>query len=117
MSITKIFNDYFTEFFNDENFGFGKTKFDYPAEDDPNWDKKSETVETPTHITKTEIWTSKDGTQRMQRVFSESKSTTQELTVDQLEKQKKLAIENDDYEEAAKLRDKIKLLKKEEKPS
>ena len=85
----------------------GSLKF--PSDDDPNWSKTVESHETKTHIIKKETFVSKDGSTRMERFVTELKTT---VDVDKLKRQLKQAIEKEDYEKAAVLRDKIKALDK-----
>jgi len=77
----------------------------FPKDGDPNWSKTVETSETKTHIIKIETWISKDGNCRMERSSTELKS---KVDVGRLKIQLSRAVENEDYEKAAELRDKIK---------
>jgi hypothetical protein len=77
----------------------------FPKDNDPNWSKTVETSETKTHIIKIETWISKDGKCRMERSTTEIKKR---VDVDKLKIQLKKAVENEEYEKAAELRDKIK---------
>jgi excinuclease UvrABC helicase subunit UvrB len=79
----------------------------YPKDDDPNWSKVVESAETKSHIIKKEIWTSKDGSVKLERFTTEIK---RKENVDILKKKLKRAVDSEDYEQAAKLRDKIKML-------
>jgi len=81
----------------------------FPKDDDPNWSKTVETSETKTHIIKKETWISKDGGCRMERTSTEIKSR---VDVGRLKRQLKQAIDSEDYEKAAELRDKIKASEK-----
>jgi excinuclease UvrABC helicase subunit UvrB len=80
------------------------SSFAFPKDDDPNWSKTSETSETKSHIVKKETWISKDGGLRMERLSMELKKTKD---IDELKKLLEKAIENEDYEKAAELRDVI----------
>jgi|688.fasta_scaffold161277_2 excinuclease UvrABC helicase subunit UvrB len=89
---------------------FGNTSqssMTYPKDDDPNWSKTVESFETKTHLIKKEVWTSKDGNYRMERMVSEIK---RKVDVRRLKIQLQRALENEDYEKAAELRDKINSL-------
>lgn len=81
----------------------------FPKDDDPNWSKVVETLETKSHVITKEIWTSKDGGIKMERLTTEIK---QVVNVDKLKSLLKKAIDNEDYEKAAELRDKIKSVEK-----
>ena len=81
----------------------------FPKDDDPNWSKTVETSETRSHIVKKEIWISKDGSARMERFSTEIKK---QVDVGRLKKLLKKAVDSEDYEKAAELRDKIKSLEK-----
>ena len=81
------------------------SSMDFPKDDDPNWSKTVETTETRSHIIKKEIWISKDGGCRMERLSTEIKK---KVDVGRLKRQLKQAVEMEDYEKAAQLRDKIK---------
>jgi len=85
------------------------SSMDFPKDDDPNWSKTVETSETKSHIIKKEIWISKDGNCRMERFLTEFKNN---VDVDKLKMQLKKAIDMEDYEKAAELRDKIKNIEK-----
>jgi protein-arginine kinase activator protein McsA len=77
----------------------------YPKDDDPNWSKTFETQETKTHMIKKETWVSKDGSIKMEKLTTEIKRV---VNVDRLKRLLNKAIENEEYEKAAELRDKIK---------
>ena len=79
----------------------------FPKDDDPNWSKVVESIETKSHIISKEVWTSKDGKVKMERVSTEIK---RKENVDILKRKLKRAVDSEDYEQAAKLRDKIKML-------
>jgi len=99
--ISLLFDDLFS------NYGYN-SRLSYPADNDANWNKTVETSENDTHSIKKEVWVSKDGKSRMERTYSELRSP--QLSVDTMREQMKLAIENEDFEKAAQIRDKIKLL-------
>ena len=82
-----------------------------PKENDPNWTKTVEEFQNGKFITKKETWTSIDGASKYVKTYTESKSKRNE-DVKMLESQLKIAIEKEEYETAAQLRDKIKELKK-----
>jgi len=81
------------------------SSMDFPKDDDPNWSKTVETSETKSHIIKKEVWISKDGGCRMEKFSTEIK---RRVDVGRLKRQLKQAIDAEDYEKAAELRDKIK---------
>jgi hypothetical protein len=84
----------------------------FPTDGDKNYNKVEEVVETETHKTKKEIWTSVDGNSKFERIVSESKAqkplppTKEELT-GLLNK----AVEAQDFEKAIELRDQLSKLK------
>ena len=82
----------------------------FPKDDDPNWSKTIETQETKTHIIKIETWVSKDGGCRMEKSSMELKQPPANLG--KLKRMLDKAIQNEEYEKAAELRDKIKLIEK-----
>jgi excinuclease UvrABC helicase subunit UvrB len=82
-----------------------------PKENDPNWTKTVEEFQNGDFITKKEIWTSIDGTSKYVKTYTESKKKRSE-DVKMLESELKIAVEKEEYEKAAKLRDQIKELKK-----
>lgn len=88
--------------FNNSIFGM-----EFPKENDANWSKTVESLNTETHIIKKEKWISKDGKSTMERFISELKSTK---TLDSLKNDLKKAIESEDFEKAAEIRDEIKKL-------
>jgi hypothetical protein len=81
------------------------SSMDFPKDDDPNWSKTMEISETRSHIIKKETWISKDGGCRMERFSTEIKKR---VDVGRLKRQLKQAVDAEDYEKAAELRDKIK---------
>lgn len=103
----------FDDFFNSskkQSFGifniFGETYF--PKENDPNFNKKIEEIETDTHIITKEIWTSVDGTESYSRTTSKSKSKISNKSIESLRSDLKLAIDSENYEKAAEIRDQIR---------
>lgn len=97
---------------NDDFFGFSNfktTKIEFPKEEDPNWSKSEETFENKTHFIRKEIWTSKDGFSKIERIVSDLKV---QHDIEDLRKQLKSAVEKEDFEKAVELRDKIKELSK-----
>jgi hypothetical protein len=85
------------------------SSIDFPKDDDPNWSKTVETSETKSHIIKKETWISKDSGCRMERFSTEIKKR---VDVSRLKRQLKQAVDMEDYEKAAELRDKIKAAEK-----
>lgn len=83
----------------------------FPKDDDTKFNKEVEEIETETHIIKKETWISTDGTSKYVRTYSESKKP--KVDVKELESKLKLAIEKEEFEIAAQLRDEIKKFKKE----
>ena len=81
------------------------SSMEFPSDDNPNWSKKLESYETKTHLVKKEIWISKDGKTKMERLTTELKN---KVDVKKLKLQLKKAVESEDYEKAAELRDMIK---------
>jgi excinuclease UvrABC helicase subunit UvrB len=94
--------------FND----FSKSEDEYfPKENDTRYNKTVEESETETHIIKKETWISTDGTSKFTRTYSESKNQKPKVDVKVLESALKEAIEKEEFEKAAQLRDEIKKLK------
>jgi len=94
----------FGDFYKSENDAF-------PKENDSNYNKVVEETETETHIIKKETWISTDGTSKFTRTYSESKNQKPKVDVKVLESKLKEAIEKEEFEIAAQLRDQIKKLK------
>lgn len=91
---------------------FSKSEDEYfPKENDHRYNKTVEETETDTHIIKKETWISTDGTSKFTRTYSESKNLKPKVDVKVLESQLKEAVEKEEFEKAAQLRDKIKKLK------
>jgi excinuclease UvrABC helicase subunit UvrB len=78
---------------------------EFPKDNDPNWSKVVETQETKTHLIKIETWTSKDGGCVLQRSSMELRRS---VDVNKLKRLLAKAVQNEEYEKAAELRDKIK---------
>lgn len=85
---------------------------DFPAEDDPDYHKTEETVSTGSHTVKKEVWTSIDGTRRFERTVSESKRTPKVSTKEDMKLLLNKAIEEEDFEKAIELRNKLRELDK-----
>jgi excinuclease UvrABC helicase subunit UvrB len=83
---------------------------DFPKDNDQNFNKEVEEFETETHKLKKETWISIDGTLTYTRTTSESKKPKVDVSI--LESELKKAIEQEEYERAAKLRDEIRAIKK-----
>lgn len=108
-----IFDDLFNDFFSQNDDLFSMNESNYPKDGDPNFNKTVEEIETPTHIIVKETWKSVDGSQFYQRTTQRSKSSKSiPQNVDGLKAKLKEAIEKEDFETAAKLRDKIKEIEK-----
>lgn len=87
---------------------FGENNMNFPADGDKNYHKTEEISETESHTIKREIWTSIDGTQRFERTSKSSK--VKPKAVESKEDLKLLldkAVEEQDFEKAIILRDKI----------
>lgn len=80
-----------------------------PKKNEPEWSKTVEEFEDDTHTTRKETWVSSDGTSRYVRTYTEPK---RKVDVKELESRMKIAVEKEEFEEAARLRDEIKRLKK-----
>lgn len=91
----------------------GEDNLNFPAEDDKNFNKTEETTENESHVIKKEVWTSTDGLQRFERTSKTSKAKPK--TAEAKEDLKVLldkAVQEQDFEKAIELRDKIAKLKK-----
>ena len=86
------------------------SSMDFPKDDDPNWSKTVETSETKFHKVIKETWISKDGGIRMERFSTELKEKPVDIA--RLKRLLKKAVDSEDYEKAAELRDKIKSAEK-----
>lgn len=80
-----------------------------PNKKEPEWSKTVEEFEDDTHTTRKETWVSSDGTSRYVRTYTEPK---RKVDVKELESRMRIAVEKEEFEEAARLRDEIKRLKK-----
>lgn len=105
-----LFTDLFDELFNIYPSG----NLNLPKEDDSNFNKTVEEVETDTHTIKTEKWKSIDGKTSYTRTYMESKVKNIGKNIEQLKLEMKEAIEKENFEQAAKIRDEIKKVKSEE---
>lgn len=108
----KNFFDEFDSFFNDFDHFFnykpikivGETKTEKGTDEDGDWVKQT--------------FTSKDGNYHISTFYKTSKKTTtnsNKLEVKQLQKELQTCVENQEFEKAAELRDKIKSLKENQK--
>lgn len=97
--------DLFALLLSGDLFTQSQGSLDFPKDDDPNWSKSVESHETKTHIIKKETWNSKDGSTKMERFVTELK---QKVNIGRLKRELKMAVDKEDYEKAAELRDKIK---------
>lgn len=80
-----------------------------PKDESPEWSKTVEEFENDTHAIRKETWVSSDGASRYVRTYSEPK---RKVDVVELESRMKMAVEKEEFEEAARLRDEIKRLRK-----
>lgn len=106
MFLLSLFDEIFNSDFNWEVKNF-------PKENDPNFNKSVEEVENDTHVIKNETWTSVDGKSVYKRQIIESKKKSSP-NIDNLKLEMKKAIEEENFERAAELRDKIKEIEKGE---
>jgi len=106
-------SDLFQNSFDFSDFYKSESKDNFPKENDPRFNKEVEEIETETHIIKKETWISTDGTSKYVRTYSESKNKKPQVDVKLLESALKEAIEKEEFEKAAQLRDEIKKFKKE----
>lgn len=105
-----LLSSLFDEFLNSD---FNWEVKNFPKENDPNFNKSVEEVENDTHIIKNETWTSVDGKSVYKRQIIESKKKLKP-SVDNLKLEMKKAIEEENFERAAELRDQIKQIEKGE---
>lgn len=105
-----LLSSLFDEFLNSD---FNWEVKNFPKENDPNFNKSVEEVENDTHIIKNETWTSVDGKSVYKRQIIESKKKLIP-SVDNLKLEMKKAIEEENFERAAELRDQIKQIEKGE---
>lgn len=80
-----------------------------PNDKSPEWSKTVEEFENDTHTIKKETWLSPDGTSKYVKTYSEPK---RKVDVKELEARMAIAVEKEEFEEAARLRDEIKRLRK-----
>ena len=104
-----LFENLFESFFNQSLFT--SMEFKEPEENDENFNKEVNEIENETHKIKTEEWTSIDGTLKYRKTIFESKKTNNDLKLEDLKSQMKIAIEKEDFERAAVLRDEINSIK------
>lgn len=96
----------------DSNDGlFNQMDVELPKDGDSNFNKEVLESENETHIIKNEIWTSLDGQEVYKKVTFESKKTLSEKNIEELQSLMKEAVDLEDFEKAAELRDQIKQLK------
>jgi protein-arginine kinase activator protein McsA len=105
-----LLSSLFDEFFNSD---FNWEVKNFPKENDPNFNKSVEEVENDTHVIKNETWTSVDGKTVYKRQVIESKKRST-LNIEDLKLEMKKAADEENYEKAAKLRDKIRKIEKGE---
>jgi excinuclease UvrABC helicase subunit UvrB len=119
------FEDFFNSLFED-SFFFGSLKlknsfFDnddssFPKDGDVNFNKTEEIIDTETHSTKKEVWTSLDGKQSFQRTTIQSKKKENSLpSKDELKYLRDAAVAEHRYEDAAKYRDELLKLERSSK--
>ena len=106
----KHMKDLFALLLGGDMFTQSSGSMDFPKDDDPNWSKTVETSETKFHKVTKEIWISSDGGIRMERFSTEVKQKP--VDIGRLKKLLQKAIDSEDYEKAAELRDKIKAAQK-----
>ena len=87
-----------------------QNKSEFPTDNDQNFNKSVEEMETETHKITKEVWVSTDGTTKYIRTSSHSKKPKVDVSV--LESKLKKAIETENFELAAELRDEIRKHKK-----
>ena len=95
------------DLFSNENIF--ENKMNYPKDGDKNWNKTTEEFESNGMTIKKETWVSLDGTSTYVKTYTENKKS---IDAKELESALKIAVEKEEYEKAAKLRDQIKKLKK-----
>ena len=101
--------DFFNNLFKDDSFGDEKI----PDDNDKNFNKTEENGEDGDSKWKKEVWKSLDGKSTFSRFTSESKmpaGTKRVANKKDLEKLLHQAVKEQDFEQAAKLRDQIKNL-------
>lgn len=98
----------FDDFFNSNQI-YGSANFQqFPQDGDSNFHKSTEELESENHSIVKETWVSVDGSQVYSRTTHKSKIGALPKNVDILRKQLKAAIDSEEYEKAAKIRDEIK---------
>jgi excinuclease UvrABC helicase subunit UvrB len=109
-----LFKDLFGSFFNmNDDFGFNS----YPSDNDPNFKKTIEEIDNGSHTIKIETWKSLDGSKIYKRTSMVSKSSPnlsegrKKELLEILQKNLDLAVDNEEYEKAAEIRDQIKKIK------
>lgn len=116
-----LFEKYFSEGLEDlfdnsflfsKRVSFPNTEMSFPEDKDSGYHKTEESFEDDTHITKTEKWVSIDGSRTFSRTTSESKSKPKpkELSTKELKVLLNKAVENQDFEKAIELRDRLKTM-------
>jgi len=114
-----LFEKYFSEgleelfhssFLLSERYPFYNKGMSFPTDKDKNYNKTEEVFEDETHVTKTERWTSVDGSSTFTRTTSESKTKPKpkELSAKELKALLDKAIDEQEFEKAIELRDKLK---------
>jgi hypothetical protein len=106
----KNMKDLFALLLGGDMFTQSSGSMDFPKDDDPNWSKTVETSETKFHKITKETWVSKDGGCRMERFSTDLKQRPVDIA--RLKRLLKKAVDSEDYEKAAELRDKIKSAEK-----
>jgi excinuclease UvrABC helicase subunit UvrB len=90
-----------------------ESSFNFPKEDDKNFNKTIEEYENGNHTIMVETWTSLDGTTSFKRTTSKSKQISNESRLKELEQELEQAVKSEYFEKAIVLRDRIKSIKKE----
>jgi excinuclease UvrABC helicase subunit UvrB len=114
-----LFEKYFSEDLDDlfenslffsKRISFPRKEMSFPEDKDKNYNKTEEVFEDETHVTKTEKWVSTDGSRTFTRTTSESKSKpkAKEMSTKEIKVLLDKAVENQDFEKAIELRDKLK---------
>lgn len=98
-----IFDNFFNEFFNFKPIDFSVDL------DEKNFDKEIEETKTDTHNIKTEVWKDGDGNEVYRKTYMTSLNKPKP-SLNSLKKKMELAAKQENFEEAAKLRDQIKEL-------
>lgn len=106
-----MFNE-FNEFLKKINFDLNFEDNIFPSNDDSRFNKTVTEVETDKYNIITETWLSLNGSSVYKKTIYKSKNNSMDIDIDVLKKQLNKAIEDENFELAAKLRDKIKSIKK-----